>query len=229
MKASEMKSAIKMREAGSSINEISQHLGVSKSSVSTWVRNVTLSDEQRSMLIHKGFSKSAIEKRRQSRLKSEAEKRELVISVAERQIQELTLEKLLLIGTMLYWAEGGKTKRMVRFSNGDPRMIEIMMVFFRKVCKVPEHKFRGYIHIHPHLDSKAAEQYWSRVSDIPLSQFYKTYNKKNVSSKNKRHSLPYGVFDIYILDAHLFDTITGWARGIFRISQISFKENIPLS
>lgn len=119
------------------------------------------------------------------------------------------------MGVMLYWAEGGKTQRMVRFSNGDPEMIKIMMTFFRRICKVPESKFRGYIHIHPHLDFRAAENYWSSISEISLDQFFKTYRIPNKSSQNKKNSLPNGVFDIYVLDTNLFLKITGWAKGIF--------------
>jgi len=119
------------------------------------------------------------------------------------------------MGTMLYWAEGGKTQRMVRFSNGDPEMIKIMMAFFRRVCNVPEEKFRGYIHIHPHLEHTSAETYWSSITGIPLSQFFKTYRKPNKSSQNKKDSLPNGVLDIYVLDTSLFLKITGWARGVF--------------
>ncbi len=116
---------------------------------------------------------------------------------------------------MLYWAEGGKTQRLVRFSNADPEMIKIMMTFFRKICLVPEVKFRGYIHIHPHLKHEEAEKYWSAVSKIPLEQFFKTYRKPNKSSQNKKDSLIYGTFDIYVLDTELFLKITGWAKGIF--------------
>ena len=120
------------------------------------------------------------------------------------------------MGVMLYWAEGGKTQRgLVRFSNGDPEMIKIMMAFFRRVCQVPEEKFRGYIHIHPHLDHKKAEKYWAVVTNIAQSKFFKTYRKINISSKNKRDSLPFGVFDIYICDTELFLKISGWAKGIF--------------
>ena len=119
------------------------------------------------------------------------------------------------MGVMLYWAEGGKTQKAVRFSNGDPEMIKIMMVFFRDICGVPEEKFRGHIHIHPHLDHIEAEKYWSLVSEIPLSQIYKTYRIPNKSSQNKKDTLPHGTFDIYVLNVELFYKIVGWAKGIF--------------
>lgn len=219
MKYTEKLQAIELRKSGSSIKEIAQTLNVSKSSVSLWVRDISLSAEQRNELSTRPFTTAAIEKRRLSRLKNEKAKRDTIEISAEKDITAITPRELWLMGVMLYWAEGGKTRRMVRFSNGDPEMISIMMRFFRIICEVPEKKFRGYIHIHPHLDHNKAEDYWVRVTGIPSGQFFKTYRKVNVSSQNKKNSLPHGVMDIYVMDSNLFLKIRGWSKGIFKQSQ----------
>jgi len=215
MKLDERQRARKLRRKGHSLNEIRNELKVSKSSVSLWVRDIELSENQKAHLSDKGFYREAVEKRRKTRLTNELLKREKIILDARKSITKISDKQLWLMGVMLYWAEGGKTQRMVRFSNGDPEMIKIMMAFFRRVCEVPESKFRGYIHIHPHLNHKEAEEYWSAISDIPLDQFFKTYRKPNKSSQNKKDSLPNGVLDVYVLDTQLFLKITGWAKGIF--------------
>lgn len=207
--------AIELRQKGLSLNEISTQLGVAKSSVSIWVRNVVLTDDQKIVLREKGFYREAVELRRTNRLVNELAKRQIVIDKATSEIRKISDTQLHLMGAMLYWAEGGKTQRMVRFANGDPEMIKIMMHYFRKICNVPEPKFRGYIHIHPHLDNLAAERYWSDVTGIPPEQFFKTYNKKNKSSQGKKDTLPYGTLDIYVLDTQLFLKIVGWVKGIF--------------
>lgn len=215
MKLKEMHKAKELRNQGMSLKAISEYLHVSKSSVSRWVHDISLSKDAIAQLKKSPYSTQAIEKRREVRLKNEALKRSLAINNARQSIRSITSTQLHLIGTMLYWAEGGKTQRLVRFSNGDPRMITIMMKYFREICKVPENKFRGYIHIHPHLDVEEAEQYWSSLTQIPRSQFFKTYRKPNSSSQNKKNTLPFGVFDIYVLDTALFYKINGWAIGIF--------------
>ena len=217
MKDIEKNKAMVLRSEGYSINNIAKTLEVSKSSVSIWVRNVELNDAQLSKLKQNSFTSSAIEKRRSARLANEQKKREDIQNAAEKQIMNVGYDQLWMIGVMLYWAEGGKTQRSVRFSNGDPEMIKIMMKFFREVCEVPESKFRGYIHIHPHLDHVNAEAFWSEITKIPLSQFFKTYRIQNRSSKNKKDSLPLGVMDIYVLDTKLFLQISGWAKAIFNI------------
>jgi hypothetical protein len=215
MKQLERQEARRLRAEGYSLKDITEKLGVAKSSVSLWVRDIELSDKQKEILREKGFYRKAVELRRTSRLANEAAKRNAVVLEAQAKIDRISRRELHLMGVMLYWAEGGKTQRMVRFSNGDPEMIKIMMVFFRKICDVPERKFRGYIHIHSTLDHVVAEKYWSSISGIPLSQFFKTYRKPNKSSQGKKNTLPYGVFDIYVLDTELFLKILGWAKGIF--------------
>jgi hypothetical protein len=217
MKSKEKLTARKLRAEGYSINEISRKVGAAKSSVSGWVKNIKLTNQQKKQLSEKGIRKAIIEQRRATRLKNESAKRQLIIDAAKKQINKLSKKELWLIGSILYWAEGGKTKRgLVRFSNSDAEMIKFMMAFFRSICKVPEGKFRGYIHIHPHLDHQKAERYWSTVTGIPQKRFYKTYRKTNKSSKHERDSLPFGTFDIYICNTELFLKICGWVRGIFK-------------
>lgn len=215
MKLDEKHAARKLRESGHSIKEISRELNVAKSSVSIWVRDIRLTNVQQEKLTKNSHTYATVEKRRLARLTNESKKREAIITAAEKTIPKIKHKDLWLMGTMLYWAEGDKTQRMVRFSNGDPEMIKIMMAFFRQVCGVPEDKFRGYIHIHHKLEHTAAEKYWSEITQVPDTQFFKTYRKPNKSSQNKKDSLPNGVLDIYVLDTTLFLKITGWARGIF--------------
>jgi len=216
MKLKEKILARELRSRGLSLNEIITETGFAKGSVSLWVRDIELTFDQKKNLSQKGLTKEAIEKRRITRLSRENARRQLIIDNAKKEIKATSLAELKLIGAMLYWAEGGKTHGIARLSNGDPNVIKVMMEFFRKICNVPEKKFRGYIHIHPHLDVKRAEIYWSGVSGIPLNQFYKTYNKINKSSKNKRGSLPFGTFDIYVCNTELLLKIKGWIEGIYK-------------
>lgn len=214
MKAKEKKIAIEMRKQGKSMNEIAKKLGVSKGSVSLWVRDIKLTKEQRKTLSLKGFSVDAIEKRRINRLKNEHCKRRLVIDKARKDIKEISDYELKIVGAVLYLGEGRKNQRTVSVANADPDVIKMMMKFFRKICKVKEEKFRGHIHIHSHFNVKKAEKYWSEITNIPLSQFYKTYSKLSIASKGKKDNLPLGTFDIYVCDTKLFLTIMGWIEEI---------------
>ena len=215
MKNLEKQKAIVLRQKGESIKQTAKILGVSKGSVSLWVRDVKLTPRQLAVLKKNSHSIVSIEKRRTARLKNENQKRQTLIDRAKKDIKKISRDDLMLIGTALYWAEGRKKgKRILGFSNSDPVMIKIMMEFFRTICKVKEKRFRGHIHTHSHLNAKKAEKFWSKISRIPLSQFYKTYSKPSKSSAGKMDSLPYGTFDIYVCDVVLFLRIQGWTEKV---------------
>lgn len=208
--------AMALRKNGYSIKQIAATIGSAQSSVSIWCRGIKLTLEQTEKLKSNTYSPLVIEKRRQSRLSSEKLKRDLIIDAASSEIGDLGEMGVKLVAAALYWGEGAKKSGIVQFTNGDPRMIELMMVFFRKYCKVNEEKFRAYIHIHEGLDVVAAERYWQVITGISPEQFYKTYSKKNISSKGTKTSLPFGVCDIYVMDAKLFYKLRGWADGIYQ-------------
>lgn len=215
MKTKERILARTLRQKGFSINEIVKRVGASKASISVWVRDIILSPSMLRTLAKQSYSTSAIEKRRVSRITNERAKKEFIKETHSRNIGEISKNELLLIGTALYWAEGAKrTKGVAGISNGDPMLIKVAMRFFREICKVPEDKFRGYIHIHSHLNHKKAEEYWSRVSNIPLTQFYKTYRNPKDTRGNGKDTMPYGTFDVVICDTQLLLKITGWIQGL---------------
>ncbi len=216
MKWIERNKARTLRTQGHSINEIVRLLGVTKSSVSLWVRDVELTASQKKRLSERGHTLESIEQRRTKRLKNERARRMPIFEKAASGIGPLSKKSLMLVGAALYWGEGAKTKRgKVDFTNSDPRSIQLMMLFFRKVCEVPEAKFRGHVILHPHLNALEAERYWSALSGIPASQFYKSSQQHNKASKGKKDSLPLGTFSININDTQLYLRIMGWIEGLY--------------
>lgn len=215
MKKEEKDHARVLRRKGMSLNEIVKEVGVSKASVSFWVRDIELSNQQKKKLSARGRSVESIERRRVNRINNTIQRHRLVIDSAKEKIKTLSKHELLLVGTALYWGEGGKTNRgMARISNSDPNVIQFMMRFFKEVFDVPQKKFRGHVHTFSHLNAEKAERYWSAVSGIPLKQFYKTYSKPSIASKGKRDKLPYGTFQIYVCDTTIFLTIKGWIERL---------------
>lgn len=210
MKTLEKNKAIRLRQKGNSIKDIARTLGVAKSSVSIWVRNIALTKKQLTTLSEKGVSKELVEKRRLKRLSNEQIKRNDIMFLAGKDITKISKYELRLIGLCLYWGEGGKTNHGVaRISNSDPDVIKVMMRFFREICLVEDSKFRGHIHTYSHLNAKMAKRYWSQVSGIPHNQFYKSYIKRSVASLGKKDKLPYGTFDIYVCNTKIFLQIIG--------------------
>ncbi len=216
MKEKARKIARELRSEGWSLRAIASEVQCSKSSVSKWIHDIPLTEDQIKRLKSTQDRRRAnaanhpnSPKKKWERIRSE------IISLAANDIpNRFTLIDLKIIGTALYWAEGYTASRnSIIFANADPRMIRLMMLFFRKVCKVPENKFRGKISIHPHLNIKRAERYWSKVSSIPLKRFNKPLLAISKSSQGKRDTLPMGTFRILIGDVYTCSKIKGWIEG----------------
>ncbi len=217
MKSNERRIARELRTRGLSLRAISAEVKCSKSTVSRWIRDIALTEDQIDRL-----------KSNQDRARAKAANhpnspkrkweifRSQIIKEASREIPRgCTRETLKYIGTVLYWAEGYNASRNAfTFSNSDPAMIKIMMKFLLNVCGVPGRKLRGRVNIHPHLDIEKAKRYWSKISGIPLPQFHKPLLSVSKASKHKRDTLPLGTFNIVISDVALCSRIKGWIEGI---------------
>lgn len=217
MRAKERSRARLLRERGCSVREIAKELNCAKSSVSGWVRDICLTDEQIGRLKtnqDKGRAKAANHpnspKQTQSRIRNE-----IINFRAKDMPPQCSIDLLKIVGSALYWAEGYKASlNVVNFSNTDPYMISIIMKFFRIICKVPEKKFRGAVHLHPSLNRNKAEKFWSLTSGIPLVQFHKTQFGISRASKHKRRTLPFGTFAIIVCDTSIRCRIEGWIQGM---------------
>ncbi|MDP2655353.1 MAG: hypothetical protein Q8P17_02210 [bacterium] len=227
MKKIEKDQARALRKHGHSMNEITQMLNVSKSSVSLWTGDIELTFEQKQKLSEHGRSIESVERRRFARLTNERARRRVYFEKAVTEIGGLSKMDLFFLGTALYWGEGSKTSRgTVNFTNSDPRSIQIMMRYFKEVCDVPNPKFRGHVILHPHLDALKAERYWSKISGISLTKFQKTSMQHNKASKNKKDSLPLGTFSIGVYDTVIYLRIMGWMDGIY-CNLIEKKRQVP--
>lgn len=215
-KLEEKQKAQELRKRGLSVREIQKKLGVSRSSVSLWCRDIQLTQKQLEKLYlnqKTGALRGCIigAKKKQKERESETGK---LIKVGKAQIGSLNKRDLFIAGVALYAGEGEKTDGAIGFSNSDYRTIRFMMKWFREICGVSENKFRGSLYIHDNLDEKKAKKYWSNITKIPLPQFTKSYIAKDNPNRLRKTKHNYGVFRIRISDAKLHRRIIGWIKGI---------------
>ena len=212
MKLKEKNQAIELRKKGKSYNEILNNIKVSKGTLSLWLRDIELTEQQKAILLI-GRQKSrylGAKKRQQQRI----DRTEKILREAQIEVKALCNNSFFVSGLMLYWAEGSKSPvEQVRFANSDPIMIKLMMKWFRNACKVPEEKFRIGIHIHNLHCRKDVEKHWSDITGIPLKRFVKTY-VKTTSLGHRKNKLYNGVCTIRINNVDLFRRIHGWRLGI---------------
>jgi hypothetical protein len=176
-----------MRRQGFSVKAISRELGVSKSSISIWVRDIELTPEQLRQLNQnselgreKGRTVTSLmyKRRRQEIHKnSVTEARALLGACSDRD--------LLLSGIALYWAEGNKKTHKVRFTNSDPAMILLMINWLKKYFGVLPDEIGAFLGIHEMHKGREQEviSYWSDLTGIPKNHFQKTIFKRSKSRK----------------------------------------------
>jgi transcriptional regulator with XRE-family HTH domain len=174
-KLAEQERARALRAQAWTLNEIAAELGVSKSSVSLWVRDVGFDEATRAARAGANRNRGA-QARRPSRLRVEKEVEiERLLAEGRARIGELSEREFLVAGSALYAGEGAKADGVVKFANSDPRMIRFFCDWLRHFFAVDEFRLRVYLYLHAGLDLDAAVAFWSELTGIPPAQFGKPY------------------------------------------------------
>jgi hypothetical protein len=159
--------ARELRAQAWTLTEIASELGVSKSSVSVWVRDVDFTPRPRTRG-HPAGPKHPM------RLKKDAEI-EQCRRDAQAWVGELTEREITMFVLGLYAGEGNKTGGAVGMANTNPTYLKVFLTWLRATFDVDESRLRGALYLHEGLDLAAAIRFWSHLLDIPSSQFTKPY------------------------------------------------------
>jgi AcrR family transcriptional regulator len=165
-KVEQQEQARAMRARNMTLQDIATELGVSKSSVSLWVRDVEFTPSKR----------RSGPQRRPNALR-EAKLAQIAAMNAQgiERIGTLSEAAFLIAGVALYAGEGSKRDGSVNFANTDERMIYFFCAWLRRFFAVDESRLRMRVYLHQGLDLEAAEAHWSHVTGIPRSQFRQPY------------------------------------------------------
>jgi len=215
---------INLRKKGRTYTEIANTLKIPKSTVAWWLRG--------GVKIPKSLEKQMLERSRKKwkrnidrfnkiygKIRSEeaAKIREGYKEKAAKEIKILSKKDLKLIGSALYWAEGGtKNRNSLRFANSNSMMIKTTLKFFREILDIPNEKIKARIHLYPHINRRGATNYWARITRLPKKNFQKPQVQISRASKGRRsrNTLPYGTLHLTVCSTELTCRVKGWIRGI---------------
>lgn len=207
-----------LRRDGWTYDRIQLELGVSKGSISLWVRDLPKPERrprtraEASALARKGW---------EATLRRREEERRGTKEEARHEIGALSDRELFLTGVALYWSEGAKDKPYARrenvtFVNSDPHMIDIFLAWLDLVG-VRRERLRFAVYIHESADVAAAETFWADRVGIEVDQLQKTTLKAhNPKTVRKNVGADYrGCLSVRVLrGAELYRRIEGWWSGI---------------
>jgi len=176
--------ALKLRLKGYSLNEVSHLFKISKSTASAWLKNINLDQKAQNRLKRRHilgqYKAMKTAKSKRDLMKNKIDK----ISLNSIKNIKLNKELFKLLCSFLFWTDGEKsTDSYVFFTNSDPKMVATFVKLIRNSYKLDERKFRAMVHIHEYHDEKDIKDFWSQVTNIPLTQFSKSYKKNNTGKR----------------------------------------------
>lgn len=196
-----------MRFQGMSYSQIKEAVGVSKSTLSSWLKDMPLSPER----IHelRDVSSQRIEKCRETKRRKRVDRRIQIHEQVEKEIGEISDRELFLSGLFLYWGEGAKTTSgTVSISNTDPAVAVCFLKWLR-LFNVDISKIRVYLHLYSDMDIATESQWWSNELGLPLSQFRKPYVKESKRLDIKySQKFTHGTCNVICYNMQLFEYVT---------------------
>ena len=222
--------ARRLREQGLDYNRIAAELGVSKSSVSLWVRDLPrperLSYEECCKRVAEGVRRYWEAERPVREAQREAAR-----AAAAAEIGALTQRELLIAGAIAYWCEGTKSKPhhpqdRVIFVNGDPGLITFFLRFL-DVAGVDRSQLRYRVSIHESADADAAGRYWLKVTGADPAQFNRPTLKRH-NPKTVRRNIGDDYHGCLRIDVHqgagLYRRIEGSVRAAMASAEADLTE-----
>jgi hypothetical protein len=178
-KTVEQPRARELRAESWTLVEIAAELGVAKSSVSLWVRDIEFEPKPRQRPIFRNPSSLHLKKLAEI---------EAADAWARTYVASLSEDGFFAAGIALYAGEGAKTDHSVKFANTDPAMVAFFCRWLRRYFVIDESRMRVSVYLHQGLDIDAAESHWSDVTGVPREQFHKPYRAKaDASIRRTKH------------------------------------------
>jgi hypothetical protein len=209
-KVKEQEKARVLRAQNRTLADIAQTLGVSKSSVSLWVRDVPFTPTLRLRGPHRHPHPAHEAKLRQiEELNREGRER----------IGTLSDEEFLVAGIALYAGEGAKGDGTVQFANTDPAMIRFFCAWLRRFFDVDASRLRVRVYLHQGLDLESAEAFWSKLTGVPRQQFRQAHRAvPDASIRHNKHE--HGCAYVYYSCSKTHRQIMGLMRALLSTDAI---------
>lgn len=221
--------AVEMRLAGLSYRQILETLplSVAKSTLSLWLRDVPLTDDQRGVLL---MRQEASRARRSVAVRAQRIRRqETTMNAARNQVQRLAESELFVAGLAAYWAEGSKAKpwransEWVVFINSDESMIRLFLAWL-ELMGVERDRLIYRLSIHESADIPASTAFWAGVVEAPAAEFRRpTLKRHNPKTVRKNVGADYhGCLVVNVRrSTELYRQIAGWWSGLSTLVGVS--------
>lgn len=181
--------AVAMRGAGASVDEIAGALCVAKSTAYRWVRHLPLHPDPQAVSARR---RAAAEARWSGHRQQRDGRRAAVALDAEEAVGTIGVRELLMIGAVMYWCEGAKSKpwreqQRIQFINSDIGLLRLFLAFLEAVgVRRVDLSYR--VSIHESADVDAAVEWWSTELAIPATAMRRPTIKRHAPATARRNT-----------------------------------------
>ena len=173
------KEALALRQQGFTYSEIKKilHVQFPKGTLSGWFHNLPLTPEAQNILRYK--SSHHLPEAREKWVLTRRAYKEEELQAVRRQYQHLVSrfdDNDVAMITLVTWylAEGAKyPRKSLTFGNSDAGIIRLFLLLLRQCFLLDEQKLRCTLQCRADQNISDLEKFWSDVTQIPSSQFYK--------------------------------------------------------
>jgi len=209
--------AIKLRKQNKSYNEISKLLGIPKSTMHYWFKNLRWSKIIKKQLTKKALRLATKQMKAIARANKKRwhEWRKEYRERAKKEFPAMKSNPLFVAGLMLYWGEGTKNpKTPIQLSNIDPKMIRLFKKFLLNICDIDKSQLRLALTLYPDLSKDKCKNFWSKKIGIPLEQIEKP---QVIYGRHPTKRLEYGVCSIRVrASSGIKEKITLWTNLLYK-------------
>jgi len=183
--------AVSLRKKGLSIGSIEKKLGINRSTLSGWFKNIILTEAQKEKLFQNWKNGLALAQKKGGQWhKDQGNKRRIIIrSEVDKLIPEKILDKKTgeLIMAAFYLAEGTKRENCFRVANSNPEILKGFVNLLRYIYQIDGSKLRCILHLRKDQNEEQLKKYWSDLLEIPMEKFLKTQFDKRTLKATYSH------------------------------------------
>lgn len=198
--------AIELRKKNYSYSQIKNKIGVSKSTLSSWLKEYPLSEKEIKRL--RDNSAIRIEKYRNTMQQKKTNRREKVYKEISKYLGNFKERDYYLAGLFLYLGEGLKTQEYtISVANTNPVVLKFFIKWL-EILGADRKKIRVKLNLYLNMSSDREMNYWIKELGLSRKHFLKPYIKNSKSDKiNYSNSFGHGTCNVTYHNRDIADKV----------------------
>lgn len=178
--------AIASRRQGFSIGKIENSLGVPRSTLSGWFKNVELNKKQKEKIL-KEWKKTLAESRKKAVIWHNTQKRKRIKEAeksAEKTLADIDTNNHVVLElslAILYLGEGSKRNTETAIGSSDPKILKFFLAILKKLYNIDITRVNCELSLRADQNPLKIKRYWAKTLGLSISNFKQT----NIDKRTK--------------------------------------------